>query len=147
MKLRGVLLAVPLLTASCGDRSLVNDVQKEVSSGFLDPMSAQFTETQVVTGEPWVYVCGRVNAKNGYGAYTGFKDYVGIRISDNLIDAEIIEDGSETPCEAYRRSGKSEDADRVYDEWSNRRLEKNMRALECATAGRCVDEDGLDNIL
>ena len=55
---------------------------KQVVTGKLkDPESAKFVDmrrktTPNMKGEPTDVVCGRVNAKNGFGGYTGNKPFV-----------------------------------------------------------------------
>lgn len=54
-----------------------------MQEGARDPLSAQYHSMQPGSvGED--YVCGYVNLKNGYGAYTGFKAFQ-MRISDSSI--------------------------------------------------------------
>lgn len=47
---------------------------KAVKDSLMDPYSADVQiEWAYPTKRGWIAVCGRVNAKNGYGAYVGFK--------------------------------------------------------------------------
>ena len=50
---------------------LVQQARVAVRDSLKDPSSAQFRDTRVVGPS----VCGEVNAKNGYGAYTGFTPF------------------------------------------------------------------------
>jgi len=59
--------------------ALLNDIR--IASSLKDPRSAQFERLQRAIrpnrkGEPHEVVCGFVNAKNGFGAYTGFRPFV-----------------------------------------------------------------------
>lgn len=45
--------------------------QAYITKGFLDPQSAQFQEVSAND----TCVTGKVNAKNGFGAFTGFKSF------------------------------------------------------------------------
>ena len=60
----GTLLAVAMLAACSGMKS----VERRVAERFIDPSSVQFQEVTRYKEN----VCGQVNAKNAYGAYTGF---------------------------------------------------------------------------
>lgn len=57
-------------------------VRKGMEGSLKDPESVQFREVKVgrKPGEPVDYVCGKMNAKNGFGAYTGFRRFLAILI-------------------------------------------------------------------
>lgn len=44
-----------------------------------DPDAAQFRNERMYTRGDTLVVCGEVNAKNGFGGYTGFKGFVALR--------------------------------------------------------------------
>jgi hypothetical protein len=54
-----------------------------------DPESADFRDVVVVHKGQWRTVCGEVNAKNGFGGYTGYSEFLGsvegvmVRSTDN----------------------------------------------------------------
>ena len=54
---------------------LVQKSQTLVQQLMKDPSSAQFQNTRVVRSGSFTVVCGEYNAKNSYGAYTGFKPF------------------------------------------------------------------------
>jgi hypothetical protein len=63
------------------DAQALASARQTVSGKLKDPDSAKFTDvarktTPNVRGEPTDVVCGKVNAKNGYGGYTGAKAFV-----------------------------------------------------------------------
>jgi hypothetical protein len=140
---RAVLVLVALGLASC-DRAPITEVQKQVVRGFLDPDAAKFTETDTVRGNEHIYVCGLVNGKNAFGAYVGARSYWGYK-DQTVVNSEIVEDGSETPCQAFHRSGSPVAADRAMRDYSDRQIRENERYLECSLHKRCLDENGLDN--
>lgn len=68
--------------------------KRAVRASLKDPDSAQFKDVYAnYTEEFGVVACGQFNAKNSYGAYTGFKRFVSsgksviIEGQDNLADA------------------------------------------------------------
>jgi len=73
--------------SALSNAELVTQVaQLAVKEVLRDPASAQFTElffTYSPQYKMW-WVCGQVNAKNGFGGYTGFKQFAAPLISDNI---------------------------------------------------------------
>lgn len=79
------VVVIALLSKSCGSNSPYTAMdygKKRVASVMKDPDSAQFDsvtfhQTSEGEGEPFTgYVCGYVNAKNSFGAYTGKKAFI-----------------------------------------------------------------------
>jgi hypothetical protein len=60
-------------------------VRKAMASYLFDPGSAQFMSLRA--GRKGA-VCGKYNAKNRYGAYTGFKDFVLSRDGETIFSSE-----------------------------------------------------------
>lgn len=59
----------------------------KASYDLLDPQSAQFRNFYAVSsGNGHDYVCGQINAKNSYGAYTGFKAFYVDSIGNVQLD-------------------------------------------------------------
>ena len=69
--MRTLWLAVALLLTACQPE--VSSAKKAVSSVLKDPSSAQWKDVHSIA--PGV-ACGRVNAKNSYGGYTGFRQFL-----------------------------------------------------------------------
>src|SRR5262245_2823514 len=69
----------PPPTAKISDQDLFKQARQAVTAAVRDPESAKFGpkfERRVHatrSGEPYEIVCGQVNAKNGFGGYTGMK--------------------------------------------------------------------------
>ena len=63
-------LAIMLLVVQMEKMSKIRKAKASVAYDLLDPESAQFRNVET---SDYGYVCGEVNAKNSYGAYTGFK--------------------------------------------------------------------------
>lgn len=75
MKVRSAALAILALSCLCScDTGLVAEAKKNVRSQALDPDAAQFREVQLCSHDENV-VSGEVNAKNSFGAYTGFRPF------------------------------------------------------------------------
>lgn len=78
-----ILAAVAVLSLSaCGrdDARAIEAVKQEALDYLRDPASAQFKDVVAVAGTDGFegkYVCGRINAKNGFGGFTGFRRFVG----------------------------------------------------------------------
>ncbi len=65
---------------STGERDYIAEARKSVVINFKDPDSAKFRNEVIyhnssLTTSHHVGVCGEVNSKNSYGAYTGFERY------------------------------------------------------------------------
>lgn len=54
------------------DFSMINQAINKASNNLKDPTSAIFSELRVFNGD----VCGKVLAKNSYGAFTGNKKFI-----------------------------------------------------------------------
>jgi hypothetical protein len=59
------------------DQEAIKAAENAIRAKLKDPESARFSDmirktTANARGEPTDVVCGRVNAKNGFGGYTGF---------------------------------------------------------------------------
>lgn len=78
--IRLALTIVPLLTvAACSsakpspDDMFAEQVKTYVRGSLKDPDSAKFQDLKAYAKEQ--VACGKVNAKNSYGGYTGFEDF------------------------------------------------------------------------
>ena len=58
------------------DKKFLEKVKSAVSKRLKDPYSAQFEDFRVIKSNGIRMVCGRVNAKNEFGGYTGSKPFV-----------------------------------------------------------------------
>ncbi|MEW2741583.1 hypothetical protein ABZ131_20700 [Providencia rettgeri] len=80
MKYKPVLIAAILLAlVGCkpSDKDITNSVQEQMNRSLKDPTSSLYRDVVVYRdGDNSAYVCGEVNAKNNYGAYTGFEPFV-----------------------------------------------------------------------
>ena len=63
--------------------------ERVVGMFLKDPSSARYQNLTYRTRGPLGVVCGEVNARNSFGGYTGFKDF--IAIADHSV---TFEDGS-----------------------------------------------------
>lgn len=79
-----------LALASCGD-GRIDSAKALAADSMKDPAAAQFRNVRRSTTDA-EDVCGEVNGKNSYGAYTGFKRFVvagGNAFMEGDGDAEI----------------------------------------------------------
>lgn len=74
------------------DKDLIGMAEEAVKSSLRDPGSAQFRNVSVKKFNGGRVVCGEVNAKNAYGGYVGFKEFVG-----GVATATIASTGSKYP--------------------------------------------------
>lgn len=90
-KLALMLLSLTILSA-CGDNSkeMVSLGEGVARDSLKDPNSAQFKSIYVSSTDDSGFVCGKINAKNGYGGYVGFKNYY-VYISES--DGKVKEHG------------------------------------------------------
>ncbi len=69
--------------------------ERAVRREFKDPNSAQFKDVRAnYTEEFGVVACGRVNAKNEFGGYTGFQRFV-------FGDGRVILEGRNNVADAW----------------------------------------------
>jgi hypothetical protein len=57
------------------DQTLINRAEQSVKQQLNDPDSAEFSEIKIVGPSPIETVCGRVNAKNLFGGYVGYRRF------------------------------------------------------------------------
>lgn len=83
-------IAVVLIFPALKDSGAISDAKSAAARGLKDPSSAQFRDVRRTR----LAVCGEVNAKNGYGAYTGFKRFY---VADGTVTREPTETGLVIP--------------------------------------------------
>lgn len=71
------VVCATLMVGACqwvpgSDQNKIEAAQQRVANELRDPASAQFRNSRIKDG----WVCGEVNGKNGYGAYSGFQRFV-----------------------------------------------------------------------
>ena len=79
-RLTAVAAGVALATAAFGqavsdDSALVERTRKKLAEKLLDPFTAQFLELREFPALGTTTTCGKVNAKNSFGAYVDFKKF------------------------------------------------------------------------
>lgn len=96
--MRAVVLVAALL-AGCGPTApefgspeyIMEEGKKEIAAKLKDPSSAQFSDVRISeTGA----VCGKVNGKNGFGAYSGAGPFVYIPLLNRKDGQPIHEFGA-----------------------------------------------------
>lgn len=91
--LGGALIAIAAVTATNYSAwFVIPKMRGPILSQLKDPGSAQFSDEFVSSKKA---LCGRVNAKNGFGAYTGFKPFI-ITQEGELILPPVVD----TPIDA-----------------------------------------------
>lgn len=75
-------------------RDAVDVAQFGLKKRARDPESMQFQGAAAHVRGDTVVVCGQVNSKNGFGGYTGFKDYVALNgaaiVTTDADDSRVI---------------------------------------------------------
>lgn len=71
--------------STISNRELLEVIRAKVSYDFLDPFSSKLRNVYWSNGN----ICGEINAKNAYGAYTGFNKFSLDRGALTLINADI----------------------------------------------------------
>lgn len=85
--MRIVLLSVALIALSaCGQSDETKDqmnsiahvrvAKEKVQKSLIDPNSAEFRDVHVYRNGKGKIVCGFVNAKNRFGGFTGFEEFI-----------------------------------------------------------------------
>ena len=70
------------------DAAAISAAKAALTKTLKDPGSAQFTDVVRGTSSVGVdYVCGKVNARNSYGGYTGPKGFL-YQVADNKLTTE-----------------------------------------------------------
>lgn len=79
------------------DRSVIEEARAAIQRTLRDPSSAQFFDEVVIGSEvAKKTVCGNLNAKNGFGGYTGRALFIyeqqtkSTTIANNSVDADEI---------------------------------------------------------
>lgn len=67
--------------AKLDDDALTDKIKQSVISNLREPESAQFQEVNLVRSQDRAYLCGQLNARNGFGGYTGFQWFFASPIS------------------------------------------------------------------
>jgi hypothetical protein len=70
--MKKIILAITMACAM----NVYADYEDDVKAELKDPDSAQFKDVAGHEVEGAFIVCGRVNSKNGFGGYTGFKEFI-----------------------------------------------------------------------
>ena len=76
---------------------------------LMDPSSAQFRNVKVIKGD---FVCGEINAKNSYGAYTGYRWFM-VKHPDSDTASVLFEDGILGPARIIRNCANHPNYDPV----------------------------------
>lgn len=102
------ILAYSLIIVGCSpsEKDFIDMGEPLVKDTIKDPDSAKFESFFRDFGENTGYVCGYVNAKNSYGAYTGKKPYyVRIEVKDGNVNNHgpiiIINDQDQKKIDSY----------------------------------------------
>ena len=80
--MKKLILAVALCTAASSANATtgkeiawIEKAERYVSLSLKDPSSAQFS-SKIYRGGGVMVVCGKVNSKNAFGGYTGYKQFI-----------------------------------------------------------------------
>jgi len=98
-----LLVAVGLLTffvagPSISRHSGLRQVKKVAAAQLRDPSSAQFRNVE----RHGSTVCGEINGKNGYGAYSGFSRFYGDKDSVTIDNGDTSRFFHDFPSDAER---------------------------------------------
>lgn len=111
-----LLVAAAIVLSGCKSEQdkAIEITEKEIRSTLLDPAAGIFTNVKAVSiDESGKYiVCGEVNGKNSYGAYTGAKEF-------NALIYNINNAGSSFP---YVSMGDSKMGSREFKSFNQRRI-------------------------
>jgi hypothetical protein len=79
MNIRHVLPIIGLLLAGCSpnaDHDAIAKAEASVRTQLKDPYSAVFSDEKATGTGSVKLICGRVNAKNGFGGYVGNRRFL-----------------------------------------------------------------------
>ena len=142
MKLWVLSAAIAGLLVSCGpspqevERTRVEGVieaaKLEVAAGMLDPTSILYRKIGVAKVGDADVVCGEYNAKNTFGAYTGFSSFSSTRSAAGVLETKAstdhltLEDGIMCYAEIQKWMAaytKDKDSPEAF----------NLQAMRCST--------------
>ena len=106
-------LAMLALTACKSEaQKTADEVKSAVTADFKDPASSQFRNLKVKLAS----LCGEVNSKNSYGAYTGFKRFHGSGPGGIISEWKIEEGTAIDQSESGKKfwADQADDFDREY---------------------------------
>lgn len=66
----------------------IKDISKEYADKYRNPEGVQFRDLKLVKYKYDFYLCGQVNAQNGYGGYSGFQGFAWTRNHEEIITTE-----------------------------------------------------------
>lgn len=116
------LVAIVLLTACTSEEQREADAVKKIAAQDMkDPSSAQFRNLKIRLAS----LCGEINAKNSFGAYTGFKRFKGN--TGAVIHETKIEEGAALP-----------QSERAKKFWTDQAKEFDEEYKECQRNGKPV---------
>ena len=99
-----LLLLFALMDTGCSGKSdgekEIAAAQERVAKNFFDPASAQFKNVKTF---PTGAVCGSVNAKNRFGGYVGFRDFVLAESGALYFEPHIEQPGNSEEAELAKR--------------------------------------------
>lgn len=89
--------ATPIDMTKAEIKELANEVRIFIAKSLKDSDSAKFSDMRIFKaihsdGE-FTFICGKVNAKNSYGGYVGFQDYIAYRRESKIIEGGIGDNG------------------------------------------------------
>jgi hypothetical protein len=106
----GIVCAVASTVATANE-ALIETAKKDVLKKLNDPDSARFSDLSAKEKDGRGIVCGRVNAKNRYGGYEGFRPFLydpaisvgsiiygGARVTDDPFSQMAQMKGYEDAC-------------------------------------------------
>lgn len=107
------LIALALLAGCSGEADDVERVKEAVRTQLKDPYSAQFANIKTLDTPAGTTVCGEVNAKNSFGAYSGNAKFFGVAHDDGPASGFIIGEGDRTLCDMHDEAEREVDAELV----------------------------------
>ena len=83
----------------------IEKARKSLEDRLLDSESARFKNVVIIKNVN-TYFCGEVNAKNLYGAYTGYQQFMGLVLSAGHFATVAVDDITRDFCDRLK-SGES----------------------------------------
>ena len=126
-----VLLVLSLASlAACGRTA---SYESSVRSYFADPDAVQFRKVQLASG----YLCGELNAKNGFNAYVGFRPFIADLKPDGTYAPDFGPEQAITEAEFPSRDQMNRHA------CAYQRRERRRTGMQTESIPQCdwIDED------
>ena len=81
---QALVIFIAVAAVGCSVESKYSEPLQKLRDSMKDPGSVEFRNVRESIYQGDAYVCGEVNAKNGFGAYVGYKRFVSTKFGYDI---------------------------------------------------------------